>query len=209
MKIVIKNRWYDTVIFECKAGSIREACEKASTQNINLRSADLSGADLRSADLSGANLRSADLSGANLSGADLSGANLRSADLSGADLSGANLEPIRVDFFDVLLRASTNGEVLGLIAALKEGRVDGSTYEGECCCLVGTIANVKHCRYNAIPNLTPSSSRPAEIFFMAISKGDTPKTNNASAIALAWAEEFQSLMAIAKGHAAQKLDTGR
>jgi hypothetical protein len=106
---------------------------------------------------------------------------------------------VRVDFFDVLLRASTNGEVPGLIAAIKEGRVDGSTYEGACACLVGTIANVKHCRYTEIPNLKPNCDRPAEQFFLAISKGDTPETNGAAKIALQWAEEFQQLIAHAKG----------
>ena len=63
----------------------------ADLSGADLCSADLSGANLRSADLSGADLCSADLSGANLSGADLRSANLRSANLSGANLSGANL----------------------------------------------------------------------------------------------------------------------
>ncbi len=216
MKIVIKNWLSGNVIFECEAESIRDACEQASRAGADLsgadlrsanlrsailRSADLSGADLRSAnlrsaDLSGADLRSANLSGADLSGADLSGANLRSANLSGADLSGADLSPVKVDFFDVLLRAPH--EVDGLIAALKAGKVDGSAYEGDCCCLVGTIANVRHCNYRNIPNLEPDSQRPAERFFLAISTGDMPKTNPACKLAVEWAEEFQSLIAVAK-----------
>jgi uncharacterized protein YjbI with pentapeptide repeats len=170
----------------------------ADLRGADLRDADLRDADLRDADLSDADLSGADLSGADLSGADLRDADLRDADLSDADLSDADLSDIRVDFFDVLLRATSNGELPGLIAALKEGRVDGSQYEGACACLIGTIANVKHCKYNAIPNLTPDASRPAEQFFVNIRKGDTPETNQCAKLAVEWAEEFQSLMAAAK-----------
>jgi hypothetical protein len=189
MKIIIKRYWDQAVIFECEAESILEACEKAVTQKTDLR-----GADLRGADLSDAVLRGAVLSDADLRGADLRGAVLRDADLSDADLSGADLEPIRVDFFDVLLRGSTNGEVPYLIAALKEGRVNGSSYEGECACLVGTFANAKKCNYREIVDLKPDSSRPAERFFLGIKEGDTPETNPISKIAVEWAEEFQRLI---------------
>ncbi len=189
------------------AANLRDAdLSAANLSAANLSAADLRAADLRAADLSAANLSDADLSAANLRAANLRAANLRAADLSAANLSAANLsaanlsvaanlESVRVDFFDVLLRAATNGEVPGLIAALKEGRVDGSTYEGACSCLVGTIANMKGCRYDAIPELAPNSSRPAERFFLAIGKGDTPKTNGAAKIALEWAEDFQRLVA--------------
>ena len=94
--------------------------------------------------------------------------------------------------------APRSHEVPGLIAALKEGRVDGSTYSGECACLVGTIANVKKCAYDAIPELRPDSSRPIESLFLAIRKGDTPETNQVSKIAVEWAEEFMGFMKAAK-----------
>jgi len=227
-KFIIKNRWTTSTIFECEAETLREACEKASAQKINLlganllganllgadlrdadlrdanlRDADLRHADLRHADLRDADLRDADLLGANLRhanllDADLLGADLLDADLRDADLLDADLEPIRVDFFDILLRGSTNGEVPFLIAAIKEGRIKGSTYEGDCCCLVGTFANAKKCNYQHIPDLKPNSSRPAERFFLGIKKGDTPETNPISKIVLEWAEEFQYLMSRAK-----------
>ncbi len=121
MKMQIKNRFNNSVIFECEIEKNEEhlsfACmlgiciKKALKNGANLRGANLRGADLSDADLSGADLRGAnlrgadlrdadlrvayltgaDLSGADLSDADLTGADLGVADLSGADLSGADL----------------------------------------------------------------------------------------------------------------------
>ena len=209
MKIEILNRWTLKVIFECEADSMKVAVELACKQGAdlsdanlrgaNLRGADLSGAylrnaDLRGADLSGAYLRNANLRGAYLSGADLSGAYLSGAYLSGADLSGAYLSgayllPIKADFIEVISQAPR--EVPALIEALKAGRVDGSTYSGECACLVGTIANARGINVDSSElGIPKDSSRPVERFFMAIRKGDTPETNPASKLALEWAETW-------------------
>ena len=186
---------YDSknVLFECEVPNglesglaMRYALETAVAANRNL-----SGAYLRDAYLSGANLIGANLSGANLIGANLSGANLRDVNLSGANLRG-----VKTDFFDVLLRAPH--EIAGLRAALVAGRVDGSTYSGECACLVGTIANVRHANYDSLGNgLSPDNSRPIEGWFMNISKGDTPETNQCSALAIEWLDDFVSLLALA------------
>ena len=134
---------------------------------------------------------------ANLGDANLGGANLGDANLGGANLRGANLRGFKADFFDVLLRAPS--EVAGLRSALVEGRVDGSTYEDECACLVGTIANVRHAHYQSLGNgITPNSSRPAERWFMSIRRGDTPETNNVSKITVEWLDEFVSLLIAAR-----------
>ena len=211
MKIEIKHRWSLRVLFEHDvenntiALTVKAAVESgADLGGADLRSADLGGADLRSADLRSADLRSADLRSANLRSADLrsadlrsadlrsanlGGANLRSANLGGANLGGANLQPIRADFYDVLSHAGK--EVPALIDALKNGRVDGSTYTGECSCLVGTIATARGVDvYGDDFGIQTDSNRPAERFFMAIKKGDTPETNQASKIALDWAESW-------------------
>jgi uncharacterized protein YjbI with pentapeptide repeats len=212
MKIEILHRWSSQVLFshDIESNTIARTLKAAiasgadlsgaNLNGANLVGADLKGADLSGANLSGANLVGADLKGADLSGADLNGANLVGANLSGANLvgaylSGANLNganlvgayllPIKADFIEVISGAPL--EVSALIAALKEGRVDGSTYEGPCACLVGTIANTRGIDYRA---LSPDSSRPAERFFLAIKKGDTPETNPASALALEWAETW-------------------
>ena len=157
----------------------------ANLRGANLRDADLSGADLRDADLSGANLRCADLSYANLSYANLRGANLR-----GANLSGANLRDFRAAFESILLSAVS--EVPALRLAIVEGRIDGRVYEGECACLVGTIAKIKHCDYRAIDGIEPNSSNPAEQWFMNIRPGDTPDKHQIARITLEWLDEFQA-----------------
>ena len=143
-----------------------------------------SGANLYRADLEGADLEGANLEGANLKGAYLKGANLKGANLKGANLYRANLEDIRVDLFEVLSHAPA--EVPGLLSALRDGRVDGSTYEGACACLIGTLANVKGCRYTAIDGLRPNSDRPAERWFLAIRQGDTPVSSPVAAITAEW-----------------------
>ncbi|MBR7998295.1 pentapeptide repeat-containing protein [Burkholderia vietnamiensis] len=161
----------------------------ANLRGANLRGANLSDANLRDAYLRDANLRGANLSDANLRDANLRGANLSDANLSGADLSGADLLPIKADFIEVISQAPR--EVPALIDALKAGRVDGSTYSGECACLVGTIANARGIDVDSAElGIPKDSSRPVERFFMAIRKGDTPETNAASKLALEWAETW-------------------
>jgi len=220
--IKIANRWSGNVIWEGEASSLMDAVLKAKEVSANLSGADLRGANLRGADLSGANLSAANLSGANLRGANLSGADLRGANLSDANLSGANLSDanlsganlsganlsdanlsdanlshIKADVFDVMLRAPH--EVNGVIAALKSGRVDGSVYEGECACLVGTIAKLRGVEISKLGSLEPDSYRPAERWFLGIRKGDTPENSQIAKITLEWIEEFQGLIEIARG----------
>jgi hypothetical protein len=163
--------------------------EGANLEGAYLRGADLEGAYLRGANLEGANLEGANLEGAYLRGANLEGAYLEGANLEGAYLRGADLEGVKQDVWSVLDQQPN--EVSGLLAALKEGRVDGSTYEGKCACLVGTIANVAQCDYRKIV-VKPDSTRPAEIWFLGIRKGDTPANNVMSKIAAEWVEEWMS-----------------
>ena len=129
MKIQIKNRYNNSILFETDAETIGAAIlaavaakadlSGANLRSANLRSANLSDADLSDADLSGADLRSADLRSANLSGANLSGADLRSADLSGADLSGANLRSANLSGAD--LRSADLLKILSMRTILPDG----------------------------------------------------------------------------------------
>ena len=163
----------------------------------NLRDADLRGADLgdaylRGADLGGAYLRGADLGGANLRDANLRGADLGDAYLRGADLGGANLLPIRDDLWSVL--AGAPAEVEGLRQAIIEGRIDGSTYSGECACLITTLAKVRGCDYQQLPFVKPNSSRLIERWFTNISPGDTPEKSPITKLTLEWVDTFLANM---------------
>jgi uncharacterized protein YjbI with pentapeptide repeats len=164
----------------------------------DLRGSDLRGSNLRGSNLSGSDLSDSDLSDSDLSDSDLSGSDLSDSDLSGSNLSGSNLSgsdltPIKNDFFNVLLLAPF--EIDGLESALRDGRVNGLTYEGDCACLVGTTANVAKKNYYALGELKPNASRPIEKFFLSINKGDTPENNQFSALVVQWIEEFKPLIA--------------
>ena len=130
------------------------------------------------------------LSDANLSDADLSDANL-----SGANLSDANLRAFKADMWMTLTQNQT--EVPGLIAALRAGRINGSQYEGECACLVGTLANLSATPYSTLDH---NANNPAEIWFAMISEGDKPGDDTgggyAAQKALEWALEWCRLSGV-------------
>ena len=159
----------------------------ANLSGANLRGANLSGANLRGAYLRGAYLRDANLRGANLSGANLRGAYLRGAYLRDANLSGAYLRAFKHDIWSVCAYAVT--EVPNLIKAIKNGKIDGSQYEGECCCLCGTLEKGLKSQIDI-----RDANSPAEQWFSMIKKGDTPADNHASKLALEWIEEFYALV---------------
>ena len=158
----------------------------ANLARANLADAYLAGANLADAYLAGANLARAYLADAYLAGANLADANLADAYLADANLAGANLRPIKADFFMIL--AMGHHEVSALISALKDGRVDGSTYSGDCACLVGTLENA------GATNIPHEASSPAELWFSPIRKGVKPGDEGEggfrSAKALEWAEEY-------------------
>lgn len=100
----------------------------------------------------------------------------------------ASLASMRADYFEVLSRAIP--EIPKLREAIIEGRVEGSTYQGPCACLVGTIANARMVHYCNLEGIMPDAGRPAERFFWAIGEGDTPENSEYSRLALRWLDEF-------------------
>ena len=126
----------------------------------------------------------ADLSDANLSDADLSG-----ADLSDADLSASVIRHFKHDLWGILMQYQS--EIGGLKKAIREGKINGSVYSGDCACLMGTIANVKKCDVNS---LIKDATSPAECWFLQMKEGHTPKNNGVSKMTLEWIEEFERLI---------------
>ena len=133
-----------------------------------------------------------------LSGSDLSGSDLRDSDLSDSDLT-----PIKEDLFIVLLHSLP--EIKYLKKSIIEGKIDGSTYHGECACLSGTLVNgAKKSNGKQEQNVVDSiikcrsASRPIERFFLGIKIGDTPENSQFSKLALEWVEEFESLIGVQK-----------
>ena len=188
----IKNRFTGEIIFTAEL-----TCSPDTLPSIKL------GLAVKAAVKADAYLADADLAGANLARANLARATLARADLADAYLADAKgltdeaLRQLKADFFLTLLHAKA--EVPALISALREGRVDGSQYEGECACLVGTLANARGDQYrSAFPDA--SADHPAERWFMMISKGDKPGDDSrggfASSKALDWAMEFCALEGI-------------
>jgi len=129
-----------------------------------------------------------------LRGAVLRGAVLRGAVLRGADLRGAVLQPIKDDYFSVLLKAIP--EIPNLKKAIESGKIDGSTYDGECACLCGTLEKSDNKKVVSIIHDNRDSNRPIERFFMGIKKGDTPETSQFSKLALEWIDEFEGYLKV-------------
>jgi hypothetical protein len=189
----ITNRYTEAILWESPCSTMRETLEKAVLKGANLKGANLKGANLEGANLKGANLKGANLEGANLEGANLEGANLEGAYLKGVYLEGGNLPTVRADFLAAVLNLPNELEFLR--DTIKAGKVNGSTYSGECACLAGTLAHAKGIEcYTGEPikngrTFIADSSSPRECFFLAIKEGDTPKNNVASKLALEWTEE--------------------
>ena len=203
MKIEIKNRFTGAVIFayEKENNTIKDTVEEAIRLNVSLEFADLRNCDLRNCDfrncdlkncnLENADLRNCDFRNAYLKNCDLKNADFRNCDFRNANLESADLTDFKEDFFEILSKAPN--EIGGLKKALINGNINGSTYEGDCCCLVGTIANVRGCDYANLEGIIPNDSRPAERWFFGIKVGDTPKNSKIAKITLDWINEYETL----------------
>ena len=188
----------------------------ANLQNADLRYANLQSADLRSANLQYANLQHANLWHANLQHANLQHADLRYANLQHADLLYADLRSADLLYGDLRsadllyadLRSAENwqhtewanqakqnilfilsylkSEVPWLRQALIDGKINGTKYEWECCCLIGTIGKKEGVDEvcNTIPFYKKWLHNLAEQFFYQIKEGDTPKNSEFSKLAV-------------------------
>ncbi len=112
----------------------------------------------------------------------------------GFSINKFSSQQIKEDLFKIL--NLTQDEVCGLLAAIENGEVNGSTYEGRCACLVGTLANMRHCSYLALEGIKPDPHRPAERFFSYIKQGDKPDSSPFSRTARQWVAEWMDQHAL-------------
>ena len=171
----------------CCANFSNADLSDASLHNADLHHVDFTDANLSRANLSGAYLRDANFSGADFSGAYLSGSYLRDANFRGADLSRANLNEVREEFF--AKNSQQPEEVAGLRGLLVEGKIKGTSYDGDCSCYVGSLERLanqhgKECR------IKRDSNSLTERWFLGINEDDTPKNNQVSAITVEWIDEW-------------------
>jgi len=89
-------------------------------------------------------------------------------------------------------------EVPELYKALWDGKIDGSQYEGECACLVGTIANVRKTHFKSLGDLKPNSERLSEKWFLGIRKGDFPQNSEVAKLTGEWLEKYMEMNNIRK-----------
>ena len=109
--------------------------------------------------------------------------------------SKARRAAARQDIHKILSLAPS--EVVGVRDALVAGKIDGRMYDGECRCLVGTIAKLRGISviqqasfYPLEKAIRADETRPAEKFFVYIQEGETPETNGYARLALRWIDEW-------------------
>jgi hypothetical protein len=142
MKIEIKHKTTDKVLWSGEAVDLKDAVQKAVASHASLDGADLFGASLDGARLDGARLAYANLVGASLARATLSNADLFGVDLANANLAGADLTGASIAGAD-LTKARLVGARL-VNASLVNARLDGADLAGAS--LVGARLNEPICR---------------------------------------------------------------
>ncbi len=97
----------------------------------------------------------------------------------------------KADIFEILSHAP--GEVRGVQEALREGRINGSFYIGECCCLIGTIAKLQHRDIRETFPTVLHNYSPAEKWFMPILPGKNPRNSKRARITDEWLTEWLTM----------------
>jgi hypothetical protein len=167
VKLSITNRWTGAIIFEYEKenNTMAETVKEYIRQEIDKNK-----------------------SRADLTRADLTDANLTHADLTDADLTRADLTEFKNDLWCKLL--IMKHEILAFKEKIKEGKINGTAYEGACACFIGTIANIQQKKYNNLAVKADSDS-PVERWFLQFKEGQTPENSAAMKITLDWVEELE------------------
>ena len=152
--------------------------------NANLKNVDFKGSVLENANLENANLENADLRKTYLENANLENANLRGVKLGEIDLDSSKNHYL-INYFlkdlNYVLSNVSIDEIKNLMEKIKDGEIDETQYERQCCCLVGTPN--KNNSNSTIPYYEKGLHNPSEQLFYQIREGDTPENNQFSKLA--------------------------
>lgn len=98
----------------------------------------------------------------------------------------ANEPRAQADLEDVLRE---NRDIAsGFRERIVAGKVDGTSYTGECCCVLGHFSQERRVPHNMTPGWKPYN--PIEQFINNIREGDTPENSPWSAKLLEWTDGF-------------------
>lgn len=159
---------------------------------VNFKWADLRWADFEWADFRWVSFEWADLGWVDFRCSNLEWVNFKWAGLRWVNFEWANLEWVfgiedseranqcRQNIIYILLNLKS--EVKWLRKKILKWKINGSQYEWECCCLIGSLWNDNAC--NIIPYYTKWLHNLWEQLFYQIKEWDTPKNNIFSKIAL-------------------------
>ena len=87
--------------------------------------------------------------------------------------------------------------VPALLSAAREGRMDGSQFQGECRCVIGTLGTARECFINEMATivfggrLERNYKDPIENYFLKIRPGFTPANSPTMAHVERWIVQWQ------------------
>jgi hypothetical protein len=169
-------------------GSSQATIKTLDSSQATIKTLGSSQATIKTLDSSQATIKTLDSSQATIKTRDSSQATIKTLGSSQATIETWESANIRDDLWAVL--CSYPSEILTLREALLAGLINGKVYEGDCACLVGTIAKTQGVHFKYLKSIKPNGNRPAELWFWNIKTGDTPSTNKFSALALKWIDEL-------------------
>ena len=127
------------------------------------------------------------------------GVNLDGANLVRANLDGAKLDYYKNDLIASILKLPD--EIPFLREAMINGKIDGTSYSGECACLAGTFAKALKIDEHSLNSgdelengFVAMADSPRERWFWNIKEGHTPENSNVSKITLEWIDEALAMV---------------
>lgn len=104
------------------------------------------------------------------------------------DLSEFDVSSIRSAYFDTL--SMSLGAADFILDQIRKGKIDGRSYEGECCCVLGKIAQHDKVSWKQGPIKADPLNSIVERFTQAIRPGDKPANSRFCKALETWTVEW-------------------